>query len=198
MKVKNKKVKNKLLAKYGSREKNRVEDRLKKITTLLAEIAKQYNADLVRENLKDLKLNCDGKSKQLNYRLSTFPYRKFIMHIDYKFYERELNVVEVDAKATSITCPICNHTDKMNRISKNIFMCRRCKFTFNAQYVACLNLFSRLNDGSIAIRGGRIYLARKAGPVVPVDVAPDVPPNKMRWLREKPVPHRYNARATTS
>ena len=30
-----------------------------------------------------------------------------------------------------------------------------------------------------------------------VDVAPDELLNKMRWLREKPVPHRYNARATT-
>jgi len=40
---------------------------------------------------------------------------------------------------------------------------------------------------AIAIRSGKICLTRKAGSVVPVDVAPDEPPNKMRWLREKPV-----------
>ena len=56
-KVKNPKLRDKLLAKYGFREKKRVEDRLKKLTTLLVEIAREYNADLVRENLKDLKLN---------------------------------------------------------------------------------------------------------------------------------------------
>ena len=46
---------------------------------------------------------------------------------------------------------------------------------------------SRLYDGRIAIRGERIVLiSRKAGPVVPVDVAPDGPRNLMKWLREKP------------
>ena len=31
-------------------------------------------------------------------------------------------------------------------------------------------------------------ITRETAPVVAVDVAPDEPPNKMRWLREKPVP----------
>ncbi len=187
-KVKNPRLRDKLLAKYGRRERKRVEDRLKKITTLLAEIAKVYNADLVRENLKNLRLNSRKKSRQLNYRLSTFPYHRFIEYIDYKFYERGLNVVKVDARKTSITCPICGYVDRRNRVNKETFRCRRCGFTFNAQYVACLNLFSRSNDGKVAIRSGRLCLVtRKAGPVVPVDVAPDEPPNHMRWLREKPI-----------
>ncbi len=186
--VKNQKLRDKLLAKYGRRERKRVEDRLRKITTLLAEIARQYNADLIRENLRDLKLNNRGKNKQLNYRLSTFPYRRFIMYIDYKFCERGLNVLELDAKKSSIACPLCNYVDRRNRVDKETFKCRRCGFTFNAQYVACLNLFSRLNDGMVAIRGGRIYLIhRKAAPVVAVDVAPNEPPTEMRWLRGKPV-----------
>ena len=51
-KVKNLSIRDKLLAKYGYRERKCVEDRLKKITTLLAEIARKYNADLVRKTLK--------------------------------------------------------------------------------------------------------------------------------------------------
>ena len=97
-KVKNPRLRNKLLAKYGYRERKRVEDRVKKITTLLAVIAREHNADLVRENLKDLRLNGRKKSEQLNYRLSTFPYRRFIEHLDYKFYERGLSVLEANAK----------------------------------------------------------------------------------------------------
>ena len=188
-KVENPRLRDKLLAKYGSREKVRVEDRLKKITTLLAELAREHNADLVRESLKDLKLNGRRKNKQLNYRLSTFPYRKFIEYIDYKFHERGLSVEEVDAKKTSITCPICGYVDKRNRIDKETFKCRRCGFSFNAQYVACLNLFSRSDDGKVSIKGGRLFLiTRKAGPVVPVNVAPNEQPNHMRWLRERPMP----------
>jgi len=175
-KVNNPRIRDKLLAKYGFRERRRVEDRLKKITTLLAEIAREYNADLVRESLKDLRLSGKKRSKQLNYRLSTFPYRKFITYIDYKFYERELNVVEADAKKTSITCPICGYVDRRNRVSKEMFKCRRCGFSFNVQYVACFNLFSRSNDGKITIRSGRIYLiSRKTAQVVAVNVAPNEP-----------------------
>jgi len=85
MKVKNLRLRDKLLAKYGFRERKRVEDRLKKITTLLAEIAREHNADLVRENLKDLRFDGKKRSKQLNYRLSTFPYCRFIEYLDYKF-----------------------------------------------------------------------------------------------------------------
>ena len=188
LKVENPTLRDKLLAKYGSRERKRVEDRLKKITTLLAEIAKAHNADLVRENLRDLRVNGRNRSKQLNYRLSTLSYRKFIEYIDYKFYERGLSVIEADAEKTSISCPVCGYSDRKNRVDKETFKCRRCGFTFNAQYVACLNLFSRSNDGFVATRGGRLLLTpRKAGSVVPVNVAPDVPLIDMKWLREKPV-----------
>jgi len=187
-KVENERLRDKLLAKYGSHERKRVEDRLKKITTLLAEIARKHNTDLVRENLKDLKLNGKRRSKQLNYRLSTFPYRKFISYIDQKFYERRLIVIKVDAKKTSVTCPLCGHVNKRNRVNKETFKCRKCGFTFNAQYVACLNLFSRFNDGKVAIRSGKLVLTtRKAGSVVPVNVAPNEAPSIHEVLREKPV-----------
>jgi len=189
LKVENTTLRDKLLAKYGSRERKRVEDRLKKITTLLAEIAREHNADLVRENLRDLKFKSKKRSKQLNYRLSTLPYHKLIEYIEYKFHERGLSVVVVDAKRTSITCPICGCSHRENRVNKETFKCRRCGFTFNVQYIACLNLFSRSNDGVVATRsGGLILIPREAGPVVPVDVAPNEPPIWMRWLREKPAP----------
>jgi len=186
--VKNPKKRDKLLAKYGRRERRRVEDMLKKITTLLAEIAREYNADLVREDLRDLRLNGKRRSKQLNYRLSTFPYRKFTSYVDYKFWERGLEVTVANASGTSITCPICGHKDRRNRLSREEFKCRRCGFTLNAQYVACLNLFSRSGDGGVAIRGGRLVLVpRKAAQVVAVDVAPNGPPTEVRRLRGKPV-----------
>ena len=52
----------KRLSSYGwrstrARERNRVEDRVKKVTTALAEIARACSADLVRENLRNMKIN---------------------------------------------------------------------------------------------------------------------------------------------
>jgi len=47
-----------------------------------------------------------------------------------------------------------------------------------------------------------VLIPRKAGFVVPVNIAPDGPRIKMKWLREKPVLvvskySKYKARATT-
>jgi len=139
---------------------------------------------MILESELKQKLNNKKKSKQLNYRLSAFPYRKFVEYIDYKFQERGLGVVEVNAKKTSITCPVCGYTDKRNRIDKESFKCRRCGFEFNAQYVACLNLFSRSDDGSVAIRGGRLYLASVRQAYDAWRLAPDEPPIGMKWLKK--------------
>ncbi|MEM0458986.1 MAG: transposase, partial [Thermofilaceae archaeon] len=185
-KVENIYERNRLLEKYGARERNRVEDRVKKVTTVLAEIARMHKADIVRENLRDMKMNGRKGSRKLNYRLQTLPYRKIIFNLEYKAYERGLNVVEVDARRTSITCPSCGYMDRENRIGDR-FKCKKCGFEFNSHYVACLNLFSRLNDGWVVIRGGRIYVYLEAGSVVPVNVAPNDPANNEQVLREKPV-----------
>ena len=164
--------KNKLLAKYGRRERNRVMDRIRKIIARLVRIAEKFRADLVREDLRDLRSGKKTRSRQLNHRLSTLPYKKFTAFLDYKSHEHGLKARRVDPRRTSITCPLCSHASKRNRISKEEFVCENCGFRFNAQYVACLNMFSRLNDGRIASRGERIVLiSRKADPVVPVNVA---------------------------
>jgi len=183
------KKKNKLLAKYGRRERNRVMDRMRKIIARLVRIAEKFRADLVREDLRDLRNRSRTRSRQLNHKLSTLPYKKFTAFLDYKSHEHGLKARKIDPRRTSITCPLCGHASKRNRVSKDEFICENCGFKLNAQYVACLNMFSRLNDGKVAIRGGRIVLIpRKAAPVVAVNVAPDGPRNLMKWLREKPAP----------
>jgi len=185
-------VRNRLLAKYGAGERNKVEDRLKKTAHTLGEVAENFDANLVREGLRDLRNNGrrkrKSKNKKLNYRLETFPYRKFFTYLDTELVERKLTVEEVDARGTSITCPICRYSDKRNRVDRETFRCGKCGFTLNAHYIACLNLFSRHNDGMVAISGGRIMLiTHEAGQVVPVYEASH-DPTKNEWvLRGKPV-----------
>ena len=79
---------NRLLKRYGARERNRVEDRAKNVTTALAEIARACCADLVKENLKNIVMNGRKGSRKLSHRLQTLPYRKTIFNLDYKAYER--------------------------------------------------------------------------------------------------------------
>ncbi|MEM2421285.1 MAG: hypothetical protein QW637_05915 [Acidilobaceae archaeon] len=63
-KVKNTFEKNRLLEKYRTREKRRVEDIVKKVTTTLVETARVYSADIVRENLRDMKMNSKKVSRK--------------------------------------------------------------------------------------------------------------------------------------
>jgi len=86
---------------------------------------------------------------------------------------REEDIIEADARKTSITCPICGYMNKNNRADKETFKCGRRGFTFNAQYVVYLNLFSRSDDSKVAIMSERLYLIHhKADQVVPIIVAP--------------------------
>ncbi len=135
-------------------------------------------------DLKYLK-NSKTKSKQLNYRLQTLPYRKLLSNLEYKATEKEISVIKVNPNSTSVTCPICGYKNKKNRLNSSSFKCINCGFEFDAQFVACLNLLSRTDDSRLAIRHGRL-LIRKAGLVVPVYVAPDEVLIH-EALREKPV-----------
>ena len=190
-KVENPYIRNRLLSKYGARERNRVEDRLKRVAHVLGDIAEENNAVLVRERLRDLKNGEKSRSKRLNYRLGAFPYRKFFTYLDAEFAERGFRIEEVDARNTSITCPVCGYVDKRNRVNSKLFRCRKCGLTYNVHYIACLNLLSRHNDGSVAISGGRVVIKPcEAGPVVPVYEAPNDPAKSERVPREKPVPRK--------
>ncbi|MEM0283639.1 MAG: hypothetical protein QXE32_04970 [Sulfolobales archaeon] len=64
---------------------------------------------------------------------------------------------------------------------------------YRKRFLSCLSYYrfleevSRLNDGGVAIRGGRIHLYLEAGSVVPVDVASDDPANGEQVMKGKPV-----------
>ena len=185
-KVKNERKRNELLAKYGERERNRVNDRIKKISSLITDLCVEFNADLVVENLKHLK-NSKRRNKELNYRLQTFPYRKLLSSLEHKANEKEISVIKVNPNGSSTTCPLCGFKSKKNRLNVSTFKCIKCGFEFDAQFVACLNLLSRADDSRLAIRHGRLIIHhRKTGSVVPVDVAPSEVPIR-EALRVRPV-----------
>ena len=50
--------------------------------------------------------------------------------------------------------PHCENASKRNRVSKEEFACENCELKLNTQYITCLNMFSRLDDGEVASTGG--------------------------------------------
>lgn len=54
----------------------------------------------------------------------------------------------VPAYFTSQQCSRCNHVEKGNRLSQELFKCLKCDFTDNADHNASLNILKRFTTGS--------------------------------------------------
>jgi putative transposase len=63
--------------------------------------------------------------------------------LQYKQVWRSGDVVFVDPKYTSQTCPCCQHISKDNRLTQSDFKCVECGYTNNADHVGALNILER-------------------------------------------------------
>lgn len=52
------------------------------------------------------------------------------------------DVILVNPKYTSQTCPECRHVARENRKTRSKFECIKCGFAANADYVASLNILA--------------------------------------------------------
>jgi len=68
---------------------------------------------------------------------------EFRRQLEYKQEWRGGQVVYVDPKHTSQTCPQCGHQAKENRLSQATFRCVECFFEGNADRVASQNILRR-------------------------------------------------------
>ena len=165
----------KLLNKYGKRESDIVDDRMKKIASFITDLAKSMNARIVAEKLDGINQRVlkgiPRFMKKLRYLLSSF-HKRIVDLVEDKSLEKGVIVKRVNPRNSSITCPICGHKDKNNR-RKSLFLCKRCGFKFNSHFVACMNLLikSRPNDPKW-VRGKHLILALRGGVVVTPNEAP--------------------------
>ncbi|BAI81631.1 transposase, IS605 family (plasmid) [Deferribacter desulfuricans SSM1] len=126
-------------------------DYLHKITTA---IAKKHGFVAV-ENLKVKNLTKSAKGTKdspgrnvkaksgLNRSILSRAWGRFFELLEYKLQRNGGKLVRVDAKNTSITCPLCDYTNKENRKNQAVFVCKKCGFTSNADLVGAINVLMR-------------------------------------------------------
>jgi putative transposase len=137
--------------KPGSKGKLRAKRALKQ---RMDEVAKEFvvysGTDLVVvERLSNL-----NESSKLKGRLSqtmrsvigNWNYAYFIGRIEQQCERNRVSFRTVPAYNTSITCPICGCIDKTNRVGE-IFKCRNCNHTDNADINAAKNILNRFVTG---------------------------------------------------
>jgi len=93
------------IRKHGRRARNILTDSCHHIFKRLVEIAKEYNAMIVLEDLKKLRSRVND-SRRFNKRLSLWTYRRIQSYIHYKALLEGLPVAYIDPRDTSKISPI--------------------------------------------------------------------------------------------
>jgi len=137
-KVKSETVKATLLAKYGQRERRRVEGALHKIAKQVVELA--TGKAILLEDLRGLKKRTK-LGRMLNRRLCSWNYRRLQDFIEYKARWAGLPVLYLPAKGTSKSCSRCG-----GEISPKERACPTCGLDRHVN--ACLNLLGMWGGAS--------------------------------------------------
>ncbi|MFC4333650.1 RNA-guided endonuclease InsQ/TnpB family protein [Salininema proteolyticum] len=76
-------------------------------------------------------------------RISHWPFYQLAQYIAYKAVRAGVPVVVVDAHYTSQMCPLCHHTERANRKTRDDFECRGCGLAGPADVIAAVNVRAR-------------------------------------------------------
>ncbi|WP_344488010.1 transposase [Glycomyces endophyticus] len=76
-------------------------------------------------------------------RISRWPFHQLARYIAYKARRAGVPVIVVDAWNTSRRCPLCGHTERSNRRSRDEFCCRGCGLAGPADVIAAVNVRAR-------------------------------------------------------
>ncbi|MGQ0797411.1 MAG: RNA-guided endonuclease TnpB family protein [Methanobacteriota archaeon] len=125
-----------LLEREGRRERDRVRQRLHRVSKGLVDVARTRRAAIV---LEDLTMHgAGGRSRRMNRRLSSWPCREIHRQIEYKAVLEGVPVIKVNPQWTSKTCPACG-ARRRDRVGK-VFECLRCDWEMDRQINAGLNI----------------------------------------------------------
>ena len=135
----------KVIKRIGSKEKRIVDDLLHKISYRLVCLAYQHNALIVLGDLKGIRSSAKGKGKRMNRIVNNnMPFNKLTKYIEYKANWLGIKVIKIKENGTSKTCPKCGN--KGNRPYQGLFVCSKCKYQANADFVGALNILKRFEE----------------------------------------------------
>jgi len=130
-----------VLAKYGGRERRRLEHIYHKLANQIITEAKETEASTIAlEELTNIRKKI-RRSRELNGRLNRWSFRKLQSIIEYKARLASLNVKYVDAKGTSSLCPTCG--GKLSPNGYRLMKCLSCGLEEDRDVIAVKNLLRK-------------------------------------------------------
>lgn len=116
-------------------------------------------ATIVLENLTNIRETSkmgrgkNNKNVENKRKLHSWTFAQLYGFIAYKGQERGIRVEKIDPRHTSQTCSKCGHQARNNRRSQSLFLCRKCKYSLNADYNASKNIRDKYLATSLALFG---------------------------------------------
>ena len=128
----------------GSRERRKVNQQLHIIANQIIAYAKQFPRPvIVMEDLTGIRNNFK-RSRALNRRFHSLPFRKLQTYIEYKALLEGIEVrylAKKEVKNTSKTCHRCGH---VAQVKGREFRCPKCGLVYNRDLNAAINIARRL------------------------------------------------------
>ena len=134
------------LKQISGRQKRFQKDVNHQISKDLVAGAKAQNKGIALEDLKGLTRNTKKQKrlkKNQRSKHSNWAFYQLRLFISYKAESKGVKVTFVNSKYTSTTCTKCGHCDKKNRKSRDVFQCKKCNYTTNADYNAAVEIAKR-------------------------------------------------------
>lgn len=132
----------KLLKKRARKESRHASHVNHKVSKEIVSVAERTGRGIALEELGGIRERV-RLSRSQRGRISNWPFHQLGRFIAYKAQRAGVPVVEVDARHTSQMCPLCHHTEKVNRSSRDELECRECGLAGPADIVAAINVRAR-------------------------------------------------------
>ncbi len=131
----------KVVKRIGVKESCIVNDQLHKIAKDIVDEAEKLNAVIAIGNLKGIRRN--GRSRQFNRKLNSWPFWKLRRYIEYKANWCGIQVVEVSEAYTSQQCWRCGTIGVRSGRHHGLFECPQCSLLENADRNGAFNIGRR-------------------------------------------------------
>jgi IS605 OrfB family transposase len=95
---------------------------------------------IVLEDLTNIRDSSKNFRKEQRFLVNSWSFYQLETFLKYKAAGHGCLVVYGDARYTSQKCSKCGHTEKANRKSQSVFLCKHCGHSLNADFNASLNI----------------------------------------------------------
>ena len=131
----------------GQRENRLADQQLHIIANQIVEYAKRFPKPvIVMENLNGIRENFN-KSRKLNRRLHSLPFRRLQMYVEYEANLECIAVRCLTKKETMYTSQTCHKCGHVTQVEGREFACPNCGLRYNRDLNACINIAHALMRG---------------------------------------------------